>query len=373
MNPILGQNMGRWAEVYFNSPPEKRDQAVLELLLDLEGENSQSEDSLAAARTADRGPIPVLGVIPNPQIEKVSPDMVGCKLCGRKNPPQHKFCGMCGASLDSEAVQSEARIKNTSGAEPARTAESPEDDFIRGRPAFDEQMPTSSELEEFLTAVRSNEDAIPFQTAAQPVPNSYRPYVGAALALLLLFLVYFAWRGTANQDATQDTPPPVPANAPAAPDPSARQPESPNRGTSSDADTGVASHPPTKAMNETAGAEPTPSKPTQAVPHSAGPAENAVPTEAVSADGSAELAVAQSYLRDTRGQQRNTEEAVKWLWKAIAKRNAAATLQLSDLYLRGDGVPKNCDQARVLLDAAASKGTKGAAERLRHLQAFGCQ
>jgi len=64
---------------------------------------------------------------------------------------------------------------------------------------------------------------------------------------------------------------------------------------------------------------------------------------------------------------------VDWLWKAVAKRNAEATLLLSDIFLRGDGVSKNCDQARVLLDAAASNGNKGAAERLRHLQAFGCE
>ena len=24
LNPLLGQHMGRWAEVYFTSPPEKR-------------------------------------------------------------------------------------------------------------------------------------------------------------------------------------------------------------------------------------------------------------------------------------------------------------------------------------------------------------
>jgi len=36
-------------------------------------------------------------------------------------------------------------------------------------------------------------------------------------------------------------------------------------------------------------------------------------------------------------------------------------------------VGKNCDQARVLLDAAARKGVKEAGERLRHLPAFGCQ
>ena len=89
--------------------------------------------------------------------------------------------------------------------------------------------------------------------------------------------------------------------------------------------------------------------------------------------GAEELAVAQGYLNGTNGQGRNSAEAAKWLWKAIAKHNADATLLLSDLYLKGDGVSKNCDQARVLLDTAALKGVKNAGERLRHLQAFGCQ
>ena len=82
--------------------------------------------------------------------------------------------------------------------------------------------------------------------------------------------------------------------------------------------------------------------------------------------------MAQSYLTGKQG-QRNSSEAAKWLWKAVAKENSAATVLLSDLYLRGDGVPKNCDQARLLLDAGARKGAAGAAQRIRNLQAFGCQ
>src|SRR5467141_1322416 len=42
MNPTLGRNLGRWAQVYFTTPPEKREQAVVELLRELEG---VSEDS----------------------------------------------------------------------------------------------------------------------------------------------------------------------------------------------------------------------------------------------------------------------------------------------------------------------------------------
>lgn len=89
--------------------------------------------------------------------------------------------------------------------------------------------------------------------------------------------------------------------------------------------------------------------------------------------GSQELAEAQSYLNGTRGATRNSQEAAQLLWKAVAKGSTSATLTLSDLYLRGDGVPKSCDQARLLLDVAAKKGAKGAGERLRNLQAFGCR
>jgi len=101
--------------------------------------------------------------------------------------------------------------------------------------------------------------------------------------------------------------------------------------------------------------------------------EKSLLAEPVSANGAQELALAQRYLNGAEGQERNSSEAAKWLWKAIAKHNADATLLLSDLYLKGDGVEKNCYQARVLLDAAAGRGLKGAGDRLRHLQAFGCQ
>ena len=89
--------------------------------------------------------------------------------------------------------------------------------------------------------------------------------------------------------------------------------------------------------------------------------------------GAEELAVAQRYLTGANGQQRNSAEAAKWLWKSMAKHNSSATLLLADLYLKGDGVSKNCDQARVLLDSAARGGMKQAGERLRHLPAFGCE
>ena len=90
-------------------------------------------------------------------------------------------------------------------------------------------------------------------------------------------------------------------------------------------------------------------------------------------NGSEELATAEKYLNAGAGKARDSRQAATWLWKAVAKQNLTATMLLSDLYLRGDGVSKSCDQARLLLDAAARKGGTAAAERLRNLPAFGCQ
>jgi TPR repeat protein len=69
---------------------------------------------------------------------------------------------------------------------------------------------------------------------------------------------------------------------------------------------------------------------------------------------------------------KDSGEAAKWLWRSFGKKNGAAALLLSDLYVRGEGVPQSCDQARVLLGAAARNGTPDAAEKLRTLPERGC-
>jgi TPR repeat protein len=50
-----------------------------------------------------------------------------------------------------------------------------------------------------------------------------------------------------------------------------------------------------------------------------------------------------------------------------------AELTLAELYIRGEGVPKNCGQARVLLSAAAKKGNQTASEELAQLVRNGCR
>jgi len=45
-------------------------------------------------------------------------------------------------------------------------------------------------------------------------------------------------------------------------------------------------------------------------------------------------------------------------------------MDLADLYLHGDGVARNCDQARVLLSAASRKGN---VEAMHDLNRTGCR
>jgi hypothetical protein len=85
-----------------------------------------------------------------------------------------------------------------------------------------------------------------------------------------------------------------------------------------------------------------------------------------------DLRLAQRYLAGSMG-VRDPAEAAKLLWRAVSKQNATAAVLLSDLYLRGDGVPRSCDQARLLLVAAAKRGSPLAAQQLRNLESQDCR
>ena len=70
---------------------------------------------------------------------------------------------------------------------------------------------------------------------------------------------------------------------------------------------------------------------------------------------------------------RGENESVASLWDAVQNGSVAAEMSLAERFVRGDGVTKNCDQARVLLKAAAGKGNREARLRLYQLEAGGCQ
>jgi TPR repeat protein len=405
LNPVLGQHMGRWAEVYFTSPPEKREQAVLELLRELRGENPELESATGA-------PAPTI-------LQPEEQASVRCDACGRENPASHKFCGMCGTLMA-------AAIANHGAASAHGTADlhvsdlhvsdvqvsdvhvedlPPEDRaFMRnsvGRGGQSQFVPEEAVYEPVLSKNelrifrdegedKYRDDFRGGMFASSAPRPAYRVYLGIALAVLIFAVAYIAWRSTQSTLRTAhvapQAPPAIatPTEAPA-PTPSLTTNDAAAPTTSSGAPSAGASAPvatapdasaprdrpaattPADAASTLARASTVRRKPAPAEP----PASSA--TEATTGNGAEELAMAQRYLDGTDGQAQNRAEAAKWLWKAVGKHNAQATLLLADLFLKGEGVPKNCDQARVLLDSATRGGMKEAGERLRHLQAFGCQ
>jgi len=83
-------------------------------------------------------------------------------------------------------------------------------------------------------------------------------------------------------------------------------------------------------------------------------------------------------LRALQGPQRNSAEAARHLWQSVKNKNSSALIPLAGLYARGDGVSKDCDQAKILLDAA-TRQAKSHTEFLRmemiraDLRTSGCE
>jgi hypothetical protein len=379
LNPILGAHMGRWAEVYFTNPPEKRGQAISELLRELKN-NSPSDSAsiqvIDVERVAEKTETAV-----EPDSFPTAPEPLRtCSVCAHNNSAEQRFCGMCGAPLETSAWSYPPEIAEALQIPTAYWSE-PEPSL--GNNPLEHVIEPAVEPAVSSTAVGEGRGALGpawalperslphFSVESEPVPHRYRPYAGVALAILLALLVYMGWRGTRAISGTAGTPSaPARAIPPAQPLPAASaQPSTADTTSSGD-------NPPkspvwstnqaaaTSRKNRPAGAQPA----SLIVPMPARPS-----AVAVDESGAEDLATAEKYLNGTQGVPRHSGEAAEWLWKAVGKGNLAATLALSDLYLRGDGVPKSCDQARLLLDAAARKGGRAAADRLRNLPAFGCE
>src|SRR6516162_874622 len=127
------------------------------------------------------------------------------------------------------------------------------------------------------------------------------------------------------------------------------------------------------AIQEPPAADSTPAAAADPPPSHSPPTTNSSPgTSVASRDpGQSEYLQAEQLLRANSGV--GTGEAVQLLWISVEKGNPYAEIALADLYWHGRGVPKNCDQTRILLAAAARKGNPEAHRRLEQFQQEGCE
>ena len=402
LNPLLAAHMGRWAEVYFTSPPERRAQAVSDLVRELA--NSSTPESIQSSPVSS---VPDFGRRMWEDVDdmagKISPfrlhdavDEPGfvriCESCGHRNANQQKFCGMCGTPL---AISSEDASQHPAeSAEVDSMARLPwgEDPAAYGR-TRDRELEAANDSAAVAGDDEISENQLwhpPEETPAtfsvlsgyQPetASHSYRIYIGAVVAILLVLLVYMTWRSNTALWSRGTTPSVLPPAVPAPTPEAAAEPPAASTQVAPKSDLAPATAPTPSAPQNDNGTGARSDKDRKADRRvKSRPAPRVVPVttnssaSATEQNGTAELAAAEKYLNAGPGAARDSRQASMWLWKAVAKQNLTATLLLSDLYLRGDGVSKSCDQAHLLLDAAARKGATAAAERLRNLQAFGCR
>lgn len=109
--------------------------------------------------------------------------------------------------------------------------------------------------------------------------------------------------------------------------------------------------------------------------HAAPPSADDLSASTSDADqrpGMTEYSEAVRLLHGSRGTA-DPAEAARLLWIAVEKGNSDAELALAELYWHGEGVARNCDQARILLGAAVRKGNLAARTRLSEFERAGCE
>lgn len=343
VNPTLGQNLGKWAQVYFTTPPEKRTEAVTDLLRELETGETETEAGKRKISMSEFEP-------PN---ERIASERI-CPACEAGNRPDQKFCGLCGAALEPGVPPSMVRpsppVEMLPSLQPAARDTEPEPDVEWLR-------------EKTLYIYDDNDSS----------GRSWAKYIAIGVILAGGFIGLRWWSRASEAKpapvAAQTTPEPqvIPTAPTTTAQPPVEHPAPSTVTTESETVEMKEKHPVIERAAET----PAPQVRSKSV-------EPAVNREAAEVEppagtsGAEELRAAEGYLSSQHGQP-DYQEASKWLWKAVRKENTQAVVMLADLYAHGNGVPRSCDQARLLLVAAAKKGSSEAAQKIRNLPASGCQ
>jgi hypothetical protein len=398
LNPVLGRHLGQWAHVYFTTAPEKREEALFELIEDLKAEESRNAGTPPAdsAVTTD-------GMY-----------AIVCPRCERSNLRSQKYCGMCGAPMpvraQAAAASSGGPIIRNAMFEPYPVTDEPVDDAAKPgemasgldvqmesrspfaatsllfQPGSGQTVDRSARSEHIEPALRSEpvdidwlrQKNFPSQVNSRSGIQNYLMGIAVVLCIGILVFLLAIRQGSGNKgfakqkppvnwNITQNAPTPMPtvesggvastAHPPAtnADVPQAQPPIMSSKTGEGKADS---SHTPAPSAADSASSQ-------RQVRKHAAPATVAPVTPESDADA-LEVSMAKQYLSGTNGHP-DGAAAAEVLWKAVGKGNSAALLMLSDLYASGNGVPKNCDQARLLLQAALRRSVAGAVARMQEL------
>jgi hypothetical protein len=349
-NPLLAQNLGRWAQAYFTNPPEKRERAVMDLLQQLAGDAPETVPAVS-------------------QVHKVLKPLVGpvCARCQHSNHSGVLFCGLCGEALPADTGRSVRRAGERS----------PEQPNLAGgkQAAGGDPQPGEAGIAE-----APDPALLPAVFRSEPAARRVHLTFGrAGIAVVIILAGLASWRWMSQRPAppsNSGAPPKAATLVHQKPNPSAQAQRSPHAqkivGASSRTTQAsrVHTNPGSgeQSSNTTFAGVISPSSKLALVTN---PTSTSLSQAVEIGPGTPDLLRARKFLAGKNG-DRDPGEAAKWLWKAVAMGNASAAMLLANLYVSGDGVPKNCDQARLLLGAAA-RNSAAAGEELQRLETSGCQ
>jgi len=363
--------------------------------------------------------------------EQSVPETV-CHACQRKNPSGQRFCGYCGTKLVETEIPVREKAREAWPFAPAADLENrqaddryvdnddvdiradQEGDIPRawpGGPGLDRDQPGSRH-----SSAREDELQFLRHTVGSDSEESARRKWMVGLTVLVLAVAGFGgyhWLQSTREPVAKYSAAPLPPETQETPEdssdaqlPGTAQSQAaqaaPQAETKADASAAESGNSPPKSASKAeasgdsgsaqtapahlsvAGTPPASQAPTASQGEPAGESEEdqttqegkteqSRPAETAPAEGGQqELTTAERYLSGADG-VRDSGEAAKWLWRAVGKQNGRAILLLSGLYAKGDGVSKNCDQARLLLLTAVRKKVPDSVEGLQKLELNGCQ
>lgn len=349
-NPLLAQNMGRWAEAYYRNPPERRAEAVRDLLRELR-----------AAAPGATVPASVAAMGPEAHDRPETLPGTVCGHCQYVNEEGARFCGSCGEDLllpKILATHGAAAVEVSGGQKDTRPK-------LRRAPTKAADTPRFSNAR--ATATRG---------------SAARKYAGAAIVIAIIAAGLASWWWTSGHTwpakprlplTASPATPPVQAPLPEAtsPIPEPGNPKSRAKKAAREAKVTRTAETVGEATSDSGGnTQASDSKPPATAPGAETASQN-TGQQNDAKPGTRDFLRAQNLLAG-KDSARDPEEAAKLLWKAVAKGNTSAAMLLAKLYLAGDGVPRSCDEARLLL-WSASKTSSAAGDELRELEEKGCE
>lgn len=465
LNPLLANQLGRWAEIYYTTPAENREEAVRQLLQELEAEaqsGSTSWKSVQAEKVEEAAPkdflapletqtafppmqvrdhfvsaaAPLAGPLPMEisEAEHLA-DLSDANLPNQNLPnstlsdptlsdpdlsdPDLSDFDSTESSVEAPAVQKHKEPSNTPASQkhqdtPAAwpgleavesadassqetpqlptippLAEMQEGEIHAGEGGSAKSAPPDEAIEPQAAAThalfepsqdfQSDFSTAQFRKLLLPAATTVQwiPRMTAVVALLVVGFTAMIWtlrRGTESSRALSGHT--ATTGVQQAPTPPAVETTASGKVSSQEAQgaPGFSRREPAQPTSDPIGPAPSqiarPAGGKTAIEISAAgkPATEKSAPEPTDPDLEAGL----QYLRGNPA-ERNSAEAARHLWKSVRRQNGRALLELAGLYAKGDGVEKDCDQAKILLQAASRHKVSRIGTAFKTLRRAGCE